>query len=101
MLIITFQAIWGTMHGHGPFLAQTPAENALALQNFLMVMATPLMFLSVVVEEGKRSQDRLRESEERLTQAAEAAEFGVWVWNITSNQIWGSETWRRLFAFAD
>ena len=30
MLIITFQAIWGTMRGHGPFLAQTPAENALA-----------------------------------------------------------------------
>ena len=28
MLIITFQAIWGTMRGHGPFLAQTPAENA-------------------------------------------------------------------------
>ena len=24
MLIMTFQAIWGTMRGHGPFLAQTP-----------------------------------------------------------------------------
>ena len=28
MLIVTVQAIWGTMRGHGPFLAQTPAENA-------------------------------------------------------------------------
>ena len=100
MLIITFQAIWGTMHGHGPFLTQTPAENALALQIFLMVMAIPIMFLSVVVEEGKHSQDRLRESEERMTLAAEAAEFGVWVWNVTSNQIWGTDTWRRLFGFA-
>ena len=33
MLIITFLAIWGTMRGHGPFLTQTPAENALALQS--------------------------------------------------------------------
>jgi hypothetical protein len=33
MLIITMLAIWGTMHGHGPFLEQTPAENALELQS--------------------------------------------------------------------
>ena len=37
MLIITFQAIWGTMHGRGPFLTQTPAENVLALQLFLLM----------------------------------------------------------------
>jgi PAS domain S-box-containing protein len=48
----------------------------------------------------KRADLELRESEERLTLAAEAAEFGVWVWNVTSNQIWGTETWRRLFGFA-
>ena len=100
MLVITFQAIWGTMHGHGPFLTQTPAENALALQIFLLVMAIPLMLLAVIVEEEKRSKVALLESEERLILAAEAAEFGVWVWNVTSNQIWGTETWRRLFGFA-
>jgi PAS domain S-box-containing protein len=48
----------------------------------------------------KRVDRELRESEERLTLAAEAAEFGVWVWNVTSNQIWGTETWRLLFGFA-
>ena len=100
MLAITFQAIWGTMHGHGPFLTQTPAENALALQIFLLVMAIPLMLLAVIVEEEKRAKVALLESEERLILAAEAAEFGVWVWNVTSNQIWGTETWRRLFGFA-
>jgi PAS domain S-box-containing protein len=48
----------------------------------------------------KRADRELRESEERLALAAEAAEFGVWAWNVTSNQIWGTETWRRLFGFA-
>ena len=43
MLLITFAAIWGTMRGHGPFLTQTPAENALALQMFLLMTAAPLM----------------------------------------------------------
>ena len=56
MLIITFQAIWGTMRGHGPFLAQTPAENATALQLFLLVTATPLMLLAVVIEEERRCE---------------------------------------------
>ena len=65
MLIITFQAIWGTMRGHGPFLAQTPAENATALQLFLMVTATPLMLLAVVIEAERRTEQALRQSYEQ------------------------------------
>ena len=64
MLVVTFQAIWGAMHGHGPFLHQSPAENALALQMFLIVTGTPLMFLSVLLEDEKRSQQALHEVEE-------------------------------------
>ena len=63
MLAITFQAIWGTMHGRGPFLAQAPAENALALQMFLLFTAAPLMLLAVVIEEQSRAQRAIRESE--------------------------------------
>ena len=62
MLIVAFQAIWGTMRGHGPFLAQTPADNATALQLFLLVTATPLMLLAVVIEEERRSKEALHES---------------------------------------
>ena len=65
MLIVTFQAIWGTMHGHGPFLAQSPAENATALQLFLLVTATPLMLLAVVIEAERRTEQALRQSLEQ------------------------------------
>ena len=64
MLLVTFEAIWGAMHGHGPFLQQSPAENALALQMFLIVTGTPLMFLSVLLEDDKRSQQALHEVED-------------------------------------
>jgi len=63
MLVVTFQAIWGAMHGRGPFLLQSPAENALALQMFLIVTGTPLMFLTVVLEDEKRSLHALNEVE--------------------------------------
>ena len=65
MLVVTFLAIWGTMHGQGPFLAQTPAENATALQLFLMVTATPLMLLAVVIEAERRTEYALRQSYEQ------------------------------------
>ena len=64
MLVVTFEAIWGAMHGRGPFLLQSPAENALALQMFLIVTGTPLMFLSVLLEDEKRSHQALREAQE-------------------------------------
>ena len=47
----------------------------------------------------KRADQALRESEERMTLAADAAHFGVWVWNIARNQVWGSERWQGLFGF--
>jgi two-component system sensor histidine kinase UhpB len=65
MLVITFLAIWGTMRGHGPFLTQTPAQNATALQLFLLVTAAPLMLLAVVIAGKKRTQEALRQSLEQ------------------------------------
>lgn len=47
----------------------------------------------------KRADQVLRESQEGMTLAAEAAQFGVWVWSIASNRVWGSERWRSLFRF--
>src|SRR4029453_8177101 len=79
MLVVTFEAIWGAMHGRGPFLLQSPAENALALQMFLIVTGTPLMFLSVLLEDEKRSQQSLGESEGRFQTMADAAPVLIWV----------------------
>ena len=97
MLILTFQAIWGTMRGHGPFLAQTPIENALALQLFLLVTATPLMLLAVVIEEERRSKEALRESANLMGLAAEAGNLAMWVWDVSGNDVWMSEQGRSLF----
>ena len=99
MLIITFQAIWGTMRGHGPFLTQTPAENALALQLFLLMTATPLMLLAVVIEEERRSKDALRESKDQMGLAAEAANAAMWVWDVSADDLWMTEQGRSLFGF--
>jgi PAS domain S-box-containing protein len=100
MLIMTVQAIWGTMRGHGPFLAQTPIENALALQLFLLVTATPLMLLAVVIDQERRSKEALRESANLMGLAAEAGNLAMWVWDVSGNDVWMTEQGRTLFGFS-
>jgi len=97
MLTVTFLAIWGTMRGHGPFLGQSPAENALQLQLFLLVTATPLMLLAVVIEEERRSKEALRESANLMGLAAEAGNLAMWVWDVSANGVWMTEQGRSLF----
>ena len=41
----------------------------------------------------------LRESEERVALAAEAAHIGVWELNPATKELWVSEKWRELFGF--
>jgi PAS domain S-box-containing protein len=97
MLVMTFQAIWGTLHEQGPFLAQTPVENAVALQLFLLVTATPLMLLAVVIDEERRSKESLRESANLMGLAAEAGQLAMWVWDVSGNVVWMTERGRSLF----
>ncbi|MCM3900763.1 MAG: ATP-binding protein [Pyrinomonadaceae bacterium] len=47
----------------------------------------------------KMGQD-LEESEHRMELAAEAAHLGVWVRDLTSNEIWASDRWRSMFGFS-
>jgi PAS domain S-box-containing protein len=46
-----------------------------------------------VIEEG------LRESEERMRLAVEAADFGIWIRDLGRNAIWATDKWRSIFGF--
>ena len=99
MLLITSLAIWGTMQGRGPFMTQTPSENALNLQLFLLMAATPLMLLAVAIADERRSKEALRVSEERMSLAAESAQLALWDWDVASDSVWMKEEGRKFFRF--
>ena len=77
--IIGFLAIWSASHGHGPFSGETPEQNALSIQIFLIVLAIPLLFLATVMEERVTGQTELRESESRFRIVADAAPVLIWM----------------------
>jgi two-component system sensor kinase FixL len=60
---------------------------------FLGILAVMAYDMSQEVLRAANLADELRESEARMSLAAEAAGLGVWVWSIASNQVWGSERW--------
>jgi PAS domain S-box-containing protein len=67
---------------------------------FLMIIEGFLILGLVINIRMRRKAERsLRESETRMTMAAEAAGLGVWMWTIATNQVWGSEQALRLFGF--
>ena len=101
MLALTMIAIWGTMQGRGPFLSQAPAENVLALQSFLLVVATPLLLLAAAIAEERRAQDALRASEARMALTAESAQFVLWDWDIAQDKVWFTDAGRRLLGLQE
>jgi PAS domain S-box-containing protein len=67
---------------------------------FLIIIEGLLILGLVINLRMRRKAERsLRESETRMTMAAEAAGFGVWMWTIATNRVWGSEQALRLFGF--
>ena len=101
IFILSAIAIWGTVHGFGPFAGETENQSLLALQSWTAVLTITAMALSAGMAERRRAEEALRESEVRINLAANAANLGLWVWNIRDNELWVTEKWRKLFGFAE
>jgi signal transduction histidine kinase len=77
MLVVTVLAIWGTMQGRGPFLTQSPSENAVALQLFILMLATPLMLLAVAIDDERRSSAEAQVQREELAHLSRVASLSA------------------------
>lgn len=53
------------------------------------------------ITETKEAQKQIHESEERLQFALEAAHQGAWDWNLETNEVTYSASYKKLYGFAD
>lgn len=77
--IVALLSIWGALHGRGPFTEADPINRVFLLQIFLLFTTAPFMVLAVLVEERKKQQVILRESEERFRLMADTAPTLMWM----------------------
>jgi PAS domain S-box-containing protein len=64
-LLVSVVAVWGTIHGSGPFVGGTLNESLWYLQSFMGIITVTGLTLAAVLTERKRVEEGLRDGEER------------------------------------
>lgn len=70
-LVIALMSTWYVIHGRDPFPYTSVAQNVLWIQVLLCILVVPLMLLSVVMAESRRTQTSLRVVSSKLIHAQE------------------------------
>jgi two-component system, LuxR family, sensor kinase FixL len=78
-------------------IIESPYLISFAYLAILMAMGMELS--DDVLNAAQLARD-LRESEDRMIMAAEAANLGIWVRDLTRKEIWATDNWRALFGFS-
>ena len=92
LLLVALLSLSNAITGRGPFVSQSPAENVLSLQIFLIAISLPLMLLAALVEERRNNEEALRRNEETLR-----ASYGQ-IQSLVGRLITAQETERRRIA---
>jgi signal transduction histidine kinase len=61
IFILSVIAMWGTLHGFGPFVKETENQSLLALQSWVAVLTITAMALSAGMAERRRIEEELQQ----------------------------------------
>jgi signal transduction histidine kinase/ActR/RegA family two-component response regulator len=61
IFILSAIAVWGTLHGFGPFVRETENQSLLALQSWVAVLTITAMALSAGMSERQRAEEALQQ----------------------------------------
>ena len=61
IFILSVIAVWGTLHGFGPFVDQSENQSLLTVQAWTAVLAITAMALSAGMAEGRRIEEELQQ----------------------------------------
>jgi PAS domain S-box-containing protein len=100
MTLLALLVIWGSGHGVGPLATHSPADNAFAVQVFLMFVAPSLLLLAALMEERKVAFGRLRSSENRFAKAFRSSPTAISITRRDDGRIIEvNPQWEILFGY--
>jgi signal transduction histidine kinase len=77
VLVIALISIWSTVYGRAPFPYASMAQNILSLQILFCLVAVPLLFLSAVMADARRTEKSLRKMSSSLIDAQEQERYRI------------------------
>ena len=95
-LATTSLVLWGNIQA--PIVVSHCYLGLVAVMGY--ELSRDVLRASQLVHELQVSEAGLRESEARMSLAVETAGFGLWIRDLTRDEVWASERWRGLFGFA-
>jgi signal transduction histidine kinase/ActR/RegA family two-component response regulator len=72
-------AVWGTVHGFGPFVGGTPHENLIHLQAYMAIVAVTALLLSAAVAERRTTELAASQRAEELETLMDVLPVAVWI----------------------
>ena len=84
-------------------LVQAPLSVSLSFMGVVAAMgyelSSDMIRATQLARDLQVSQAGLRENEQRMSLAVDAASLGIWIRDLARGQIWASAKWRELFSF--
>jgi PAS domain S-box-containing protein len=85
-------AMWGTLHGLGPFVSQDLNGSLLLLQIYISTLTITNLVLGAAISERRLAEDTLRETQERTQIAQQATRWGIFDYSyVTGRNYWSPE----------
>jgi len=97
--IISFSALFGTIHGHGPFHFSTPYINTLLAHLFLIVTSLSGLIIVSYLAEKALIQNKINIEKEHYRLSQSFANVGTWVWKIETGERFWSERITSLLGY--
>jgi integral membrane sensor domain MASE1 len=96
ILIVAVDLIWRTLNGPTLFIAESAEMSVFAIQMFLIGLSIPILLLGASIDEARKAEQAVRESEERMAFAAISADISLWHIDEASDRVWITEHGRRM-----
>src|SRR5205085_4777708 len=97
LFVLTMLAIYGAVHGSGPFANMEQHENALSVQSFLILVAVPLQLLAKVIGERNLAEEKASDRQRLLALTLKAARVGVWDMDLVTGRTAIDEQLANMF----
>jgi two-component system, cell cycle sensor histidine kinase and response regulator CckA len=97
VLVILAIALWGTVHGSGPYRGSTPWSTLPVMQAFIGVLSVLSITIGAVITERKDAGDALQVSEHWLRESQRISRIGSYVIDFKSGRWTSSEILDEIF----